>query len=145
MKPGPSIIALPLLLLAAGCMWVRIDTNEPIDAAVVRAFRIGETTAREVTERLGAPVDVVQIGHRSAYHYEATLMKETSLYMVVVTLGNYDTRSDRVWLFFDEKDVLTHQSATFAVHRPRYAMPWVDVHDAEGDAARDATRPGLSR
>ncbi len=67
------------------------------------------------------------------------------LILIVFNMFAQDTRSDRVWVFFDEKDVLTHFGATFAVHRTQYALPWEDVHEVEDNAARDADRPGVVR
>ena len=141
----PRAAGLLPLLLAAGCVFVRIDTDSPIDAPTVRSFVLGKTTAADVTASLGAPVDVVQIGSRSAYEFSATSTKLTSLYLLVVTFNNKDTRSDRVWLFFDEKNVLTHAGTTFATHRTRYAMPWRDMYEPEKDRAADALRPGATK
>ncbi len=53
-------------------------------------------------------------------------------------------RTDRLWVFFDEKDVLTHCGATYGTHRTQYALPWESVHEQEDDAARDAQRPGVT-
>ena len=142
--PRAAAGLLPLLL-AAGCVFVRYDIDEPIDAPTVRSFVIGKTTAAEVTASLGPPVDVVQVGSRSAYEFSATSTKLTSLYLLVVTFNNKDTRSDRVWLFFDESDVLSHAGVTFATHRTRYAMPWRDMYDPEQDRAADALRPGAAK
>jgi hypothetical protein len=139
----------PLWLLpvcvAAGCAFARQDTNDPLDAVAVRALAPGTTTARQVVERLGAPTDVVQLGKRTAYRYDATSAKSTVLFLLVVNFANQDTRSDRVWLFFDEHDVLTHYGASFATHRPQYAMPWEDVHEAADNDSRDASRPGVGQ
>ena len=132
-----------LLLCTAGCAFARQDVNEPLDVAAVRSLEPGKTTAREVVEKLGAPTDVVQLGRRTAYRYDATTAKSTLLLLLLVNFGNQDTRSDRVWVFFDEKDVLTHYGASFATHRTQYALPWEDVHEAEDNASRDAERPGL--
>ena len=140
-----SICSFLLLLSAAGCAFGRQDVNEPLDVAAVRELVPGKTTAREVVERLGAPTDVVQLGRRTAYRYDATSAKSTLLILLLVNFGNQDTRSDRVWVFFDEKDVLTHCGATFGTHRTQYALPWEDVHEAEDNASRDAERPGLGR
>ena len=145
----PSARSFPflslLLSIPAGCAFARQDVNEALDVATVRALVPGTTTAREVVERLGAPTDVVQLGRRTAYRYDATSAKSTLLILLLVNFANQDTRSDRVWVFFDEKDVLTHCGATFGTHRTQYAMPWEDVHEAEDNAARDADRPGLGR
>lgn len=140
-----SSAVLPLLLLLPACGFARQATNEPLDAPTVRAFVPGKTTAREVVERLGAPTDVVQLGKRSAYRYDATVQKTAILFLLLINFANQDARSDRVWVFFDEHDVLTHCGSTFGTHRTQYAMPWEDVHEADDSASRDAERPGAVR
>lgn len=134
-----------LALLAAGCAIARQATNDPIDAETVRTFVPGTTTAREVVEHLGAPSEVVQLGRRSAYRYDATVAKGAVLLLLLVNFGNQDTRSDRLWVFFDDRDVLTHYGASFATHRAQYAMPWEDVHEAVDSESRDAERAGVRR
>jgi hypothetical protein len=136
---------LPLLLLLPACAFGRQDTNEPIDIPTVRGLVPGKTTAREVVERLGAPTDVVQLGKRTAYRYDGTTTKSTVLFLLLINFGNQDTRADRVWVFFDEKDVLTHCGSSFGTHRTQYALPWEDVHEASDNEARDAERPGAAR
>lgn len=138
-------LAFVPLLLAAACAFARQDTNDPLDAPTIRAFVPGTTTAREVTERLGAPTEVVQLGRRTAYRYDATSAKSAVLFLLVVNFANQDTRSDRLWVFFDEADVLTHYGASFGTHRTQYALPWEDVHEAPDNGARDAGRPGAER
>ena len=138
------ILALAMTLPFAACGIARQDTNEPLDATKVERLRPGTTTAREVVELLGAPTNVVQLGRRSAYLYDATTAKTAVLILVLVNMGNQDSRQDRVWVFFDEEDVLTHYGATFGVHRTQYALPWEDVHEPEDNAARDSDRPGVS-
>jgi hypothetical protein len=140
-----SVAPLSLLLLTTACAFGRQDTNDPLDAPTIRAFVPGTTTAREVTERLGAPTEVVQLGRRTAYRYDATSSKSTVLFLLLVNLGNQDTRSDRLWVFFDEHDVLTHYGATFGTHRTQYALPWEDVHEASDNDSRDADRPGAGQ
>lgn len=143
-KSRSRVLPLLLLLLPA-CAFARQDTNEPLDAPTVRAFVPGKTTAREVVEKLGAPTDVVQLGKRTAYRYDGTTQKSTLLFLVVVNFANQDARSDRVWVFFDEHDVLTHCGASFGTHRAQYALPWEDVHEPVDHVERDANRPGASQ
>ncbi|MBL8751300.1 MAG: hypothetical protein JNK78_19240 [Planctomycetes bacterium] len=138
-------VVLSSLSLVAACAFARQDTNEPLDATTVAALQAGVTTARDVTERLGAPTEVVQLGRRTAYRYDATSAKSTVLFLLLVNFGNQDTRSDRLWVFFDEKDVLSHYGVSFGTHRTQYAMPWEDVHEASDNASRDADRPGVVR
>jgi hypothetical protein len=140
---------LPVLALAGflttSCAIGRQDVNEPLDARIVRSFIPGTTTAREVVERLGAPTEVVQLGRRTAYRYDGTTTKSAVLFLLVFNFANQDTRSDRVWVFFDEKDVLTHCGSWYGTHRTQYAMPWEDVHEDADNQQRDRHRPGIDR
>ena len=138
-------VVLTTLCCLPACAFGRQDTNEPLDPEIVRTFVPGKTTAREVTERLGAPTEVVQLGRRTAYRYDGATTKSTVLFLLVVNFANQDTRSDRVWVFFDDNDVLTHFGSWWGTHRTQYAMPWEDVHEASDNQSRDAERPGVQR
>lgn len=133
------------LLLLPACAFARQDVNEPLDAELIRTLQPGKTSAREVVERLGAPTEVVQLGRRTAYRYDASTEKSTVLFLLLINFGNQDMRTDRLWVFFDENDVLTHHGAWFGTHRTQYAMPWEDVHEASDNEARDADRPGVGQ
>jgi outer membrane protein assembly factor BamE (lipoprotein component of BamABCDE complex) len=139
-----SVLLLAVAFVPA-CAIGRQDTNDPIDATVVARLEPGRTTAREVVELLGGPTEVVQLGRRTAYRYDASTTKSAVLFLVVLNFGNQDTRQDRVWVFFDENDVLTHYGSTYGTHRTQYAMPWEDVHEASDNESRDQERPGVGR
>lgn len=131
-----SLARIPLLLfllggtlLTSGCAIGRRWTNLPIDPAKVAQLEPGKTTAAEVVELFGGPVEVVQLGRRTAYRYEGTQTKISGIVLVIVGTFNTDTRSDFLWVFFDENDVLTHAGATYAADDAEWAMPWTDVHD----------------
>ena len=126
-------LLLPLCLLFPSCLVSRDTKNEPLDAARIETLVPGTTTAREVVECLGAPTEVVQLGHRSAYRYDYTQTKELGMLAIVVILSNKDTRADRLWVFFDEHDVLTHMGKTFAAEQASYSWPWED--ESEGEEA----------
>jgi hypothetical protein len=119
---------LLLALLAPACFISRTTVNEPIWRADVDQFVPGRTTAKEVVARLGAPNEVVQLGSRTAYRYDFTVLKRAGFSLILVSFLNEDTRADRVWLFFDAKDVLTHAGATLQAADARYAMPWAHIH-----------------
>ena len=138
-------VVLATFCCLSACAFGRQDTNEPLDPEIVRTFVPGKTTAREVTERLGAPTEVVQLGRRTAYRYDGATTKSTVLFLLVVNFANQDTRSDRVWVFFDDNDVLTHFGSWWGTHRTQYALPWEDVHEASDNQSRDAERPGVQR
>ena len=141
--PLRKLTALLLCLPFAACGIARMESNDPIDAEAVRSLVPGTTTAKDVVTKLGAPTEVVQLGKRSAYRYDASSAKSAGLVLVVFNMFAQDMRTDRLWAFFDENEVLTHVGATYGTHRTQYALPWETVHEAEDDAARDAERPGV--
>ena len=126
MSRSASIILLAVLL--SGCFVARDTTNEPLNPIQVAELRPGSTTARQVVDLLGAPSDVVQLGRRSAYRYDFTTRKRAGLALILINFFNEDTRSDRLWVFFDENQVLSHYGATFSGNDAKYALPWDDVH-----------------
>lgn len=123
-----ALLALTLGL-APACALTRSTDNTPLAREALAALEPGRTTAREVVERLGAPVEVVQLGKRSAYRYQFSQTKRAVLFLVVLAFQNEDARSDRAWLFFDEDQVLTHLGTTLEGDDPEYAMPWEDLHE----------------
>jgi hypothetical protein len=123
------VLLLTALLALPSCFLSRTSVNEPLRPKQLERLVPGTTTAAEVLDLLGAPTEVVQLGRRSAYRFDASTSKQTGLWVVVLALVNEDTRSDRAWVFFDEEDVLTHVGATFQAREPQYAMPWTDIHD----------------
>ena len=123
-----SLLAL-VSLLGSGCALARTTVNTPLDPAKFQQLVPGETTAREAVAVLGAPIDVVQLGHRSAYRYDFRAEKRAGRVLVVVNLFHEDTRTDRAWLFFDENDVLSHLGVTYEAGDAQYALPWNGIHD----------------
>lgn len=137
------LLVLPLLLLTGSCMISRNSDNEPLDPELINQLRPGVTTARQAVELLGGPTQVVQLGERSAYRYDHETSKGANLFLLVFNMGHRDTRADRLWLFFDAGDVLTHFGATLEAHHAQYALPWDGIHSAEDRADADADRPGV--
>ena len=142
MNPRALSLLLPVLLLSA-CALGRQGRNDPLDPVLTKHLQPGVTTAKQVVELLGGPNEVVQLGRRSAYFYEAEATKTAGLVLILVNLFNQDARTDRLWVFFDEADILTHWGATWGTHRVQYAFPWEDVHEPEDNEVRDAERPGV--
>jgi hypothetical protein len=135
-----ALLAGLAVLASSSCAFFRSNRNEPIDAALLERLVVGRTTAREAVEILGGPSQVVQLGNRSAYRYDHTTTKGTGLLLLVLNFGHADTREDRVWLFFDETDLLTHVGHSLEAHRAQYAFPWEDIHEASEREAADAER-----
>ena len=126
----PSQLALVALaaLSAPGCFLSRTTVNEPVRREAFDHLQPGTTTAKDVTAAFGAPNEVVQLGTRSAYRYDFTVGKRAGFSIIVISFLNEDTHSDRVWLFFDAHDVLTHAGATLEAGQARFAMPWQSIH-----------------
>ncbi|MHC4973698.1 MAG: hypothetical protein ACYTG3_15340 [Planctomycetota bacterium] len=117
-----------LTLLACGCAIARTAMNEPLDPALIEKLEPGKTTALETVELMGAPVDVVQLGRRSAYLYKHTREKSTGIVLIVFNMLNQDHREDRLWVFFDEAGTLTHFGSTLESDRTKVATPFKDLY-----------------
>jgi hypothetical protein len=112
--------------------------DQPFDFKVAESFVPGQTTAKEVTDELGPPRRVVELDVRSAYLYEFSASKNAGLVLLIVNFVNSDVRYNRLWLFFDSRDVLTHYGTQLSAHRTKFAMPWSRSHGADQDAKADA-------
>lgn len=130
--------ALLSTLVLTSCFLGRSSVNEPIQVGAVRSLVPGKSTAKECVELLGGPSEVIQLGKRTAYRYDHTISKTAGLWLGLVNFDNTDTRQDRVWLFFDEDSVLSHVGSTFSAHRPRYAMPWQNLHGTSDQRDTDS-------
>jgi len=117
-------IALAALLFAS-CAVARQREHEPLPALEVQAIQVGDT-AGSVVERLGAPTEVVQLGLRTAYRYDFTETKSAGLFLMVVGFFNQETQQDRVWVFLDEDQQVSHVGASLNGGEAEYAMPWSD-------------------
>ena len=126
MNRALPILALLLAVLAPGCFISRSTINEPMQRAALGGLVPGQSTAKDVVAALGAPSEVVQLGNRSAYRYEFATTKTAGFSIIILTFVNDDACSDRIWFFFDSKDVLTHAGSTFQAGDTRFEMPWQD-------------------
>jgi hypothetical protein len=122
----PLLASAAAALLLPSCFLGRSTINEPLREAVVESLVPGRSTAGDVVALLGAPVEVVQLGRRSAYRYDSTVAKRTGLFLLVVGVYNNDQQSDRVWIFLDEEGVLTHVAASYHAGEARHRLPWQD-------------------
>lgn len=118
-----KIILVAGLACASSCAIARQRTHEPIALQSVTSIEVGDLAER-VTELLGAPTEVVQLGTRSAYRYDFTETKSAGLFLLVVGFFNSDSHQDRVWVFLDENQRVTHVGATLAGDEAEYSMPW---------------------
>ena len=121
-----SLLCLTLLLMLPGCFTTRKTINQQLSSEAAAQVAQG-TSAADVVELLGAPTDIVQLGHRSAYLYEFQQTKMTGLLAGVVGFMNSDTRSDRVWIFLGPGgDTVTHVGSSFDADKAENRMPWTE-------------------
>ena len=123
MRPALLLFALSALSVLPGCFLNRSRINRPLSPAAVASLQPNSSTAADVVARMGAPAEVVQLGHRSAYRYDYTLQKQAGLLLLILGVRGVESQQDRVWFFFDEHDVLTHVGATFEAKSARYGVP----------------------
>lgn len=123
-----KILTLILFVGLSGCAIGRTAENEPLQEEKISQLKPGEMSAGDVVAIMGAPVDVVQLGRRSAYLYIHRMERTTGIVLIVLNFLNQDQRQDRVWVFFDENDKLTHVGSTLEAARARIAAPWEDIY-----------------
>ena len=117
------ILLACLPLLAASCFLSESTINQELDPQKVAAIEPGVTTALEVAAALGAPDEVVQLTNRSAWHYQHLHEKQSALFLIVFAARGVDTQVDRVWVFFDEDDVVTHVGSSFRADQAEFGLP----------------------
>lgn len=127
MRTIPFAILL-LLPLTQGCFMTRDTVNQPLQEEHIIKLAPG-MSAGEVLSLLGGPMEVVQLGRRSAWRYDHQRTKRTGLTLVVVTALNTDTQEDRLWLFFNEFDRLAAFGSTLQASSSEWVLPWVDSHE----------------
>ena len=113
-----------VLLGLSSCLMQRQYDNLPVEREKLAELEPGVTTAGEVVELMGGPNRVIELYRRSAYLYEFVQTKQAGLFLIVVNLRGQDLKSDRVWLFFDENDILSHYGASFEADLAEFKMPW---------------------
>ncbi len=116
------LLSLLGLFLFSSCLLSQSESYAPIPTQSVQAIHPGVTTAQEVLDLLGAPNEVVQLGHRSAFRYDHTVEKQAGLFLILFALRGVDVQQDRVWIFFDEEGVVTHAGATLQAKDAEYSL-----------------------
>lgn len=86
------------------------------------AITPGTTSAQQVADLLGAPDRVVQLTDRSAWLYEHVREKQSALFLLVISFRGVDTQSDRVWVFFDSEDVVSHVGSSLRANEAEFSL-----------------------
>ncbi|HOG08436.1 MAG: hypothetical protein M0P04_09560 [Syntrophales bacterium] len=114
-----------LCLVLAGCAVFGRDKNfHPYDPAALTQIVPGKSTADDVTRLFGPPTQVVKLTGGNAYVYSRSLSKGTGLWLVFVTLVNYDTQYDQVVFFLNPQNVVTHCGSALRSGDAAYGLPF---------------------
>lgn len=117
-----SLLGL-LLLAGSGCYLGETTTQQTFPEEAMGKLVPGKTTAQEVSNLLGAPTSVVELGTNSAWLYQHIVSKDAGIWALVIALHGNDTQSDRIWVFFNAQGTLTHAAASFEAGDARFSMP----------------------
>ncbi|MDA8592890.1 outer membrane protein assembly factor BamE [Planctomycetota bacterium] len=117
---APLLLAVSIL---PGCFFSRSRTNPELSPELASQIIPQQSTAADVTELLGAPNEVVQLGLRTAWRYEHTVEKQSAAFLVLLGLRGVDTQSDRVWVFFDADGNVTNIGTQFQASEAEYDVP----------------------
>ncbi len=148
-----SAAALAALLVSlSGCILGRVRDEVPLEPEKVAKIVPGQTTKKEVVELLGAPTfvndriglrlsaprhaagpsvgplldEIVRSPLDHTYTYEYTDSKSLSLYLLIVSFTNQETKRDRVVVFFDEHGVVSHVGSSLNAKDVEFKLPTSD-------------------
>lgn len=111
--------------VGVGCTVIgKTKEYQPFDSSKFQSLTPGKTRAADVTQLFGAPTEVVKLSNGNAYIYRRAVTKGTALWLVLLTLGNFDTQYDQVALFFDSKNVLSHYGVSLNAEQTAYGLPF---------------------
>jgi hypothetical protein len=154
MRLRVASLALFATVLLPGCILGRVRDEVPLDAEKVARIKPGQSTKKDVVDVLGAPTYVNdRLGFRvvsprggplsgaapaplvdelvrspldHSYTYEYTDTKSESLYLLIVSFTNQETKRDRVVIFFDEKGVVSHMGSSLNSKDVEFRLPTSD-------------------
>jgi hypothetical protein len=113
------------LLFTTGCAAVgRSRDFRPIEPSSLSHIAPGTTTGAELMRLFGPPSRIVRLSNGNAYIYTSKLTKTTGLWLALVTFVNMDTREDRVVIFLNSRDVVTHWGSSFQAGEASYGLPF---------------------
>jgi len=119
------IIVCILCLTLSGCAVLGRDKNfRPFDPGALTEIVPNKSTAADVTRLFGAPTQVVKLTGGNAYIYSRTLSKATGVWLILVTLVNYDTQHDQIVFFLNPQDIVTHYGSSLRSGEAAYGLPF---------------------
>ena len=97
---------------------------QQFDANKLNRLAVNQTTAAEICQSFGAPNQVVKMSNGNAYIYRRAVARATAVWLLFVSMGNYDKQYDQIVFFFDNNDIMTHYGASFNAGEASYGFPF---------------------
>jgi hypothetical protein len=100
--------------------------GKPLEASAISKLQPNHSSAQDVAKELGAPNQVVELGNKSAWLYEAQKERLAGVFLLVFGTSGQDTQFDRCWVFFDENGLLTHIAHSPESSEAEYHLSSID-------------------
>jgi len=117
---------LLLALLCGSCVMGEMTIGRPLEESKILQLQPNHAYAHNVAEVLGAPNQVVELGNKSAWLYEAQKERLAGIFLLVFGTSGQDTQFDRCWVFFDENGLLTHIAYSLESSEAEYHLSSID-------------------
>ena len=113
---------LLLTLLCGSCVMGEMTIGQPLEASAISQLQPNRSSAQDVADLMGAPNQVVELGNKSAWLYEAQKERRAGVFLLVFGTYGQDKQFDRCWVFFDGNGLLTHIASTLESSSAEYNL-----------------------
>jgi outer membrane protein assembly factor BamE (lipoprotein component of BamABCDE complex) len=113
---------LILTLLCGSCVMSEMTIGQPLESSAISQLQPNHSSAQDVADLLGAPNEVVELGNKSAWLYQAQKERIAGVFLVVFGTSGQDRQFDRCWVFFDENGLLTHIASSLESSTAKYNL-----------------------
>ena len=117
---------LLLALLCGSCVMAEMTIGQPVESSSISQLQPNHSSAQDVADLLGAPNQVIELGNKSAWLYEAQKKRLAGIFLLVFGTSGQDTQFDRCWVFFDENSLLTHIASSLESGTAEYNLSSID-------------------
>jgi outer membrane protein assembly factor BamE (lipoprotein component of BamABCDE complex) len=117
---------LLLALLCGSCVMAEMTIGQPLESSSISQLQPNHSSAQDVADLLGAPNQVIELGNKSAWLYEAQKERLAGVFLLVFGTSGQDTQFDRCWDFFDENGLLTHIAHSPESSEAEYHLSSID-------------------
>jgi outer membrane protein assembly factor BamE (lipoprotein component of BamABCDE complex) len=113
---------LLLALLCGSCVMSEMTIGQPLELSAISQLQPNHSSAQDVADLMGAPNQIVELGNKSAWLYEAQKERRAGLFILVFGTYGQDKQFDRCWVFFDENGLLTHIASSLESSTAEYNL-----------------------